>query len=322
MRLTFWTTSNLVAISVALSGCQALEYSSSKPVIQRTVNSDGTDVIALTAERRLVYSQARDSKRLVCSEPPPDVAQAFADSVRVALQLAAEQQASNSRTAQFPSRSASAPGQISENGSTNEGVRGDATLNLAREFSTSISQIYTRSQGVQLFRDGAFMLCQAHLNEALRGDDLKKQVELANATIELAGNIHKRNNASGEIGTSSIDTAKGLLRNTQTESGLNYSENFNRLLDTVHSVLIKELPNLYRYDVELAKKSAEQSAAKAKTSETNAASNAEGARNAETQAEAHRNRAAQSATSAAIASDEAKKSAELAKASAASAGKN
>lgn len=308
----------LAALAAGLTAC-SLFQPQSPPLIQEEAKSrSGTDVFAVGAERRVIISQRRDVDRLFCSEPPPDVAQSFADSVRASLQLAAQQQASanqsSSRNVQVPApaNGASAPpsgaqsSAASQQSGGSESASGNANLSLARDFATSISQIYTRSQGVQLFRDGSFMLCQAHLNRALRGDELAEILRIATEmerTQFLQDNPGKQVPSRLEPSVQSIGMAtKALADAAGKETELNYSRKFTELLNTVHSVLIQELPNLYRYDVEMAKKQAAQAVERAASAVTVASAHAAAASAAQTGAGQFRDLAAQSAAQAAAAS--------------------
>jgi len=294
-------------------------------------------VFAIGAERRIVLSQTETTKRLFCSEPPPDVAQSFADSVRAALQIAAQQQATFNRSNQAersvtpPDAGASAPA-TNQSGSqqlgNSEGASVNGNLSLARDFATSISQIYTRSQGVQLFRDGAFMLCQAHLNHALRGDRIEEQAQVEVARFKLAQqfqllelnpSIAPLDNSKAAAQTPSaenLDRAKKALPDPPDMLDLNYSAKFTQLLNTVHSVLLAELPNLYRYDVERAKQTATDAATRAVNAKTQVTAAAAAASASEISAGQMRNLAAQSAAQAVDASASAAASSTAARASA------
>jgi hypothetical protein len=335
---------SFAGVVVALAGCSTFnEYQASRPIVQKEAKSkEGADIFAIGAERRIVISQEQSVQRRFCSEPPPDVAQSFSDSVRAALQIAAQQQASGNQSSNrrvdvpAPANGASAPpnGGRSSSGSQESGgsesASGNANLTLARDFATSISQIYTRSQGVQLFRDGSFMLCQAHLNQALRGDKIEQALSVA---VELEKKEIQKANPDASIANvvpspANIARALQALSDPAYKNDFNYSLKFTELLNTVHSVLIQELPNLYRYDVEQAKKNAQEAAQRASTAVTQASAAASAASVAQTSTGQLRDQAAQSAVkaaeasaSAAAASVSAKQSADAAQAAASAAGK-
>lgn len=139
-----------------LTGCSALTPPKEKPVIEDKVG-DRMGTIATTAERRIVLIDLK--KDHFCAEAAPDVAESLNSSIRIAAEYA-------SKTASGPERSASAE--------------------IARNLSTSVSTLFSRTQGVQLFRDGSYVLCQANLNGAIKDADFKDRFDmLLNHTTKL-----------------------------------------------------------------------------------------------------------------------------------------
>lgn len=126
-----------------LTGCSALTPPKEKPVIEDKVG-DRMGTIATTAERRIVLIDLK--KDHFCAEAAPDVAESLNSSIRIAAEYA-------SKTASGPERSASAE--------------------IARNLSTSVSTLFSRTQGIQLFRDGTYALCQANLNGAIKDEEFK-----------------------------------------------------------------------------------------------------------------------------------------------------
>jgi hypothetical protein len=123
-----------------IQGCSLFTPPKAKPVIEDRSSSWGwsqekVGVLATTPERRVVVIKWPDNK--FCAEPPADAA----DNVSAALTLIAE---------------AAAKGQITQ-----------AQLGIASSLATTVKQLFQRSQGVQLYRDGTFMLCNAYLNGAI-----------------------------------------------------------------------------------------------------------------------------------------------------------
>lgn len=124
-----------------------------KPVIEDHSGLVGT--FATVAERRMVITQkkfetsAKDHPdnpgyvSLFCAEPPPDSTQSIASSLTAALKAEASQ------------------------GNNKQGI--DA--GTAQALITTARSMFTRSQGIQLFRDGVYNLCQAHLNGAIKADE-------------------------------------------------------------------------------------------------------------------------------------------------------
>lgn len=128
----------LAALLVLLNGCGAFSPPKAKPVIEDTIeggNSNRVGVLATTPERRVVI--VKMPQNLFCAEPPADAA----ENVSAALAVIAE---------------AAAKGNLSE-----------LQLGTATTLATTVKQLFQRSQGVQLYRDGSFMLCTAYLNGIL-----------------------------------------------------------------------------------------------------------------------------------------------------------
>ena len=97
--------------------------------------------VAITTDaskRSLLLNTAQDRS---CSEPAPDAIGTIATSLAAKLSAQAEQPQSGT--------------EVSVDGSV------DTTT------QTAITQLFQRSQGVQVLRDGMYRLCEAHLNDAL-----------------------------------------------------------------------------------------------------------------------------------------------------------
>lgn len=267
----------VIGLLSSTTGCALFENTASKPIRHKTSQSaTGTDIIAIGAERRVVYSQSADANRKVCSEPPPDVAQSFSDSLRASLAAS-----------------------IQKDG----GGEKKADLSIARDFATAVSQIYTRSQGVQLFRDGSFMLCQAHLNRALAGDEFPKDEAKAIADARNA-----RNDRLG-IKAAPVTPEAVIIEMT---SARNYSERFSELLKSAENVLKKEIQYLYKFDIKNAEENAARAAAAAKASENAASASKAAAGDSERIAESARRDAANSASDASAAKSKAEEAAKKA----------
>lgn len=134
----------------------ACASSKNTPVIQDYVGTkfwgeSTTHVFSLTPERRTIIVMPRrefiDDKvgreRVFkfCAEPPPDVAESIADSFRILAEA-----------------------QLGKSTDIN------ASVELAKTFASSPQSLFYRSQGVQLFRDGMYNLCQAYLNGIIDTD--------------------------------------------------------------------------------------------------------------------------------------------------------
>lgn len=152
-----------IILVAALSGCTLFTDPLKQPVIEDHTDNgwfskEKMTVFSTTAARREVIVKFPDSK--FCAEPPPDVAESLTSSIAVAAQGSAKAQPG---TPEFT-----------------------ASIEAVKTLATSIRTLFTRSQGVQLFRDGLFHLCQAYLNNGIKdteyiglyNDLLKKSIEL------------------------------------------------------------------------------------------------------------------------------------------------
>lgn len=143
---------------VMMGGCSVF-HPSSVPVIEDKVgNSDigGKDrrigTLATVAQRRLALIRFEDGK--FCAEPPPDAVDNISQTLSTAL-----------------------------SGGTGPTT---ASVQVAASIATVAKQLFYRSQGLQLYRDGMFSLCNAYLNGVV--DDaayLKKQDKLLDVVKEL-----------------------------------------------------------------------------------------------------------------------------------------
>lgn len=86
-----------------------------------------------------------------CAEPPPDVAEAYANAIALEAQAKA--------TVPIPG------------GGPTVGGEGSAKLN--REFATAAAPLMYRTQGLQMYRDGSFRLCNDFANGAINATEYK-----------------------------------------------------------------------------------------------------------------------------------------------------
>jgi hypothetical protein len=111
--------------------------------IRNRINpSNGISVISATEPLKDKIGVGRHGQ--ICPEPPPDVGQAVASSLAAAL------------TGNVTAAQGQALGNV-----------GEATVGTALQqaFSTSITPLLRRSQGLQYHRDAIFYLCIAYINE-------------------------------------------------------------------------------------------------------------------------------------------------------------
>lgn len=142
----------LVVMVSVLSGCSMFTPPIEKPVIEDHASNwfgdNKVNIFSTTAERRETIIKFPDGK--FCSEPPPDVAQALTSSFTLLAQGTVKDATANEVTARL-----------------------EATKALA----TTIRSLFSRSQGIQLFRDGTFHLCQAYLNGSITKEEYKAMFE-------------------------------------------------------------------------------------------------------------------------------------------------
>jgi len=111
--------------------------------------------LATTADRRIVLVRTRATAGGVgkaghfCAEPPPDAAENIASKVAAALEASV-------KTLK---------------------AEGEAKLDLARQLATTVQALFHRTQGLQLYRDGSYNLCQALLNDTITKDKYVAELE-------------------------------------------------------------------------------------------------------------------------------------------------
>lgn len=168
-NLTRGLPSLVLVSALSAGGCASpLE----KPIIEDHTHGGGglfsglherskVTVFSTTAARRevLIGFPKGDPNARICAEAPPDTADAITSSLAIAAQLKAKKGAA---------------------------AEGEAMLDLSRSISNSINALFTRSQGIQLFRDGAFHLCLAWQNGLIDQKTYNgKYDELLNKTYAL-----------------------------------------------------------------------------------------------------------------------------------------
>lgn len=147
-------------------GCSFLTPPKEKPVIQDYVGTSiigekTTHVFSLTPERRTVIVipskiKSQETGKIektvkFCAEPPPDVAESLADTFR----FIAEAQLKKPDIG--------------------------AGVEFYRAFTSTAMKLFYRSQGIQLFRDGMYNICQAYMNGVI---EEQEYVEIYNDLVE------------------------------------------------------------------------------------------------------------------------------------------
>ena len=146
----------LLLAAASLSGC-ASYFTPRPPVIEDKVGLWGRETVGTLStapDYRVVYVRLDDKAKL-CAEAPADAG------------------------AQFGSVFA---GSLSGPLGGTEKLSADAKVSLA----VAMKQLFKRSQGVQFYRDGAFTLCNLHLNQAISNEAyLQELQELRKAAAAL-----------------------------------------------------------------------------------------------------------------------------------------
>jgi hypothetical protein len=136
----------VVLAMVSSSGCAGMMQTiNSDPVRYMNIDSKKKDVVAmvsLAADRRNVVVGLQDPNRgKFCAEPPPDVAKEIVSKALASLAASAAK-------------------------------KGTANVTLSSEYRDAAVILTQRSEALEIFRTGAYALCQYHLNGALSGDEL------------------------------------------------------------------------------------------------------------------------------------------------------
>ena len=187
----------LPCAAALLAGCGAFNRS---PVIEERVSDFGIPkigVLATTGERRAVI--VKMPERLICAEPPPDVAEAIASAVSGAQEASGK----------------SSPA--------------DVKLGGASALSTALMQLTYRTQGLQLYRDGSFFLCTLFMNNIITKDEylmartklLEDCIVLIHEELPLIAEIRKAQAATVAAGgaAAAADAASGPKTSASAPGG-------------------------------------------------------------------------------------------------------
>ncbi|WP_299665800.1 hypothetical protein [uncultured Psychromonas sp.] len=136
----------LVIPFIFLTGCTAFTEPQKRPVVSEEfdVSSRKYKLVMshTTANRRVIFSDI--STGSVCVEPPPGSANQISDSLAAILEADIENKA-------------------------------NLAAEVAKTSSQKISQLYRRTQSVQMYRDAVFSLCQEKVNSYMLGNDLNSE---------------------------------------------------------------------------------------------------------------------------------------------------
>lgn len=189
-----------VAVIALLAGCSTLTSPKEQPVIEDKIGENfGT--LAVTAERRIIIfgrdKSDKDNIKKICAEPSPDVAESLVSSLKAIAEATAK--------------------------NADIGVN----LEISKTLATAISMVFTRSQGIQFFRDNMYALCQANLNgsidPSLFATEFKRISELSAELIkqEIPSVDTKRAEAAAARAEQSRDAANQsamAAKTSQTEA--------------------------------------------------------------------------------------------------------
>ncbi|HEY8190754.1 MAG TPA: hypothetical protein VIF12_08710 [Micavibrio sp.] len=148
---TFNAVAGLAAV-LTLSGCGSSYFTSrsENPIVKDAIgngildNKASVGVIGTDASRRMILFRLLEDATKICAEPSPDAATELAKKLAVAM-------------------SAQAQG------------AGEGKLSVDSEMVSKITQLLTRTQGLQLFRDASFQSCQDFVNSAIDGKELNRR---------------------------------------------------------------------------------------------------------------------------------------------------
>lgn len=126
-----------------LSGCSLFTAPREKPFLSETFASDSPDeskfaMAATDANRRVAILNIVSGK--ICVEPPPEAANTISEAFTALFEADVKE-------------------------------KGNIAASLSNSVTQNISQLYRRTQTVQLFRDAVFSLCQSALNGSIVVDD-------------------------------------------------------------------------------------------------------------------------------------------------------
>jgi hypothetical protein len=158
----------LVIIGLLLS-CAAFTPPNERPVQQDYVGSylgkRPASVFSITPERRVVIVHLNLDKNakkfsMFCAEPSPDIAENIASSFRAIAEASTKWKEDKSAS---------------------------AAVEFSKSLGTTAVTLFNRTQGVQLFRDGLFNLCQAYINGLMKNDEdyWQKYSELLKSASDL-----------------------------------------------------------------------------------------------------------------------------------------
>jgi hypothetical protein len=140
-------------VTLFVCGCALFTPPKEAPVDQdyvgtyfgRLFGQRTTNVFSLTPERRIVIVMPHEGENYFCAEPSPDVAENIAGTWRALVKAETKEKLTSGEAQAYSS------------------------------FASSTSNLFFRSQGIQLFRDGMYNLCQAYINKAITAEQYREK---------------------------------------------------------------------------------------------------------------------------------------------------
>lgn len=156
-RIMFMSIISICIVFFLIAGCAVFfptdRSTASNPNILLKLKDDqkNENIISIVSERRMVYTTEIDKNNIkdvwrFCAEAPPDTATSFTNNVS---------------------------GSFSASG---DNISGQAQF--AKSLASYANQLFYRTQGVQFFRDGAFNLCMAKMDNFISEDQYASLIHL------------------------------------------------------------------------------------------------------------------------------------------------
>ncbi|MEM5546405.1 hypothetical protein [Pseudoalteromonas fuliginea] len=182
----------ITVLALGLAGCSYFTPPRENPMLTNKLELDedkqsGFAISATDANRRVAILNLKSGQ--VCVEPPPEAANTISEAFTALFEAKVEDKA-------------------------------DIAASLSKSISQNITQLYRRTQTVQLFRDSVFALCQNAVNGQLNIDKETK----ARISPELISKVNNNLKAiNAELGDSTIALLKDDKVNLDAYSGRDHT---------------------------------------------------------------------------------------------------
>jgi|LGVF01.1.fsa_nt_gb hypothetical protein len=146
-----------------VGGCAAFTPPMEMPIIEDHSHDGRITTFTTIPSRRMVVVTEHNKgtgEIIVCAEPPADVSDNIASSLAAAM------------TAKGPT--------------SGDKSAADIAASISRTLATTAQHLFKRSQGLQLYRDGMYNLCQARMNGII---DNKTYQEAAAKLLDTAAKL-------------------------------------------------------------------------------------------------------------------------------------